>query len=82
MFHELVELPHVIAREMCRLRRFVAPAFGDPDQPGDAGVFGQAVLQAAIKHLHLRCVQNDPSPILDEILWQDFHETLDDNHAD
>jgi hypothetical protein len=31
--------------------------------------------------LHMRHMQHDPPLILGEILWLNFHETLNDNHG-
>lgn len=81
MFHELVETSHMVARKMRSLCLFVAPAFGYPDKARIAGVFGKAVLQAAIERLHMPNMQNDALFILHKILWLNFHETLNDNHV-
>jgi hypothetical protein len=81
MLHEFVKPAHMIASEMRGLSRLVAPALCDPDQTGNAGVFRQAILQAAIKRLDMRGVQDDAPAILRKIIWLNFHETLDDNHS-
>jgi len=81
MLHELVETAHVIARQMRRLRLFVAPAFGYPDKARNTGVFGKAVLQAAIERLHMPYMQDDALSILRKILRLNLHKTLNYNHV-
>ena len=81
MFHELVEPAHVIASKMRGLRSLVTPPLCHPDQTRNARVFRRAILQAALKRLHMRGVQDDAPTILRKIFWLNFHETLNNNHA-
>jgi hypothetical protein len=80
MFHELVEVAHMVPCQMCGLSLLVPPTLGYPDQARIAGVFGKTILQAAIQCLNMRDVQDYAFLVPREILWLDLHKTLNDNH--